>query len=417
MLPSGRFSWCALALGLALLAGARPAAADDGPVSADAPPPKADAVDAGDLWHRIHHRPDEDPAAEPPPARRFFVVAPSVGSKPSTGLTIGLSGNVAFFAGETPGTHISSLVGGFKLSQKGQTTAGAKLATFTPGDRWFFASDTRIQLTSLNTYPLGADALKVAGENVKYDYLRLYDTAYRRLRPGLFVGGGLNVSRHTSVRAASGGALATPYAAYSDRNGFAPSGQTSSGASVGFMLDTRDNAINASHGYLASATYRTFFEGFLGGSSTWQELSLDARAYRPLSADGRRTLAAWVLADTVTGGTAPYLDLPTTGGDNYGRLARGYGEGRYRGADLLYGEIEYRQTVTRNGLLGFVTFLNTTTIGGAGSSTHLFESVAPGAGLGLRVLLNKVSRTNLCADYAWGKQGSRGFYLAIQEAF
>jgi hypothetical protein len=33
------------------------------------------------------------------------------------------------------------------------------------------------------------------------------------------------------------------------------------------------------------------------------------------------------------------------------------------------------------------------------------------------VLLNKKSRTNLCTDYGWGKQGSRGLYLAIQEAF
>jgi hypothetical protein len=47
----------------------------------------------------------------------------------------------------------------------------------------------------------------------------------------------------------------------------------------------------------------------------------------------------------------------------------------------------------------------------------LFESFAPGAGFGFRFLLNKRSRTNLCTDYGWGKDGSRGFYLAIQEAF
>jgi hypothetical protein len=33
------------------------------------------------------------------------------------------------------------------------------------------------------------------------------------------------------------------------------------------------------------------------------------------------------------------------------------------------------------------------------------------------VLLNKHSRTNLTADYGWGKEGSRGLYLGIQEAF
>ena len=38
-------------------------------------------------------------------------------------------------------------------------------------------------------------------------------------------------------------------------------------------------------------------------------------------------------------------------------------------------------------------------------------------GTQLRVLLNKRSRTNLATDYAWGKDGARGFYLGIQEAF
>ena len=117
------------------------------------------------------------------------------------------------------------------------------------------------------------------------------------------------------------------------------------------------------------------------------------------------------------GGTAPYLDLPETAGDTYARSGRGYAEGRYRGEHLLYGEVEYRGTVTSNGLVGVVAFLNGTTVDNSETREKLFQSVAPGAGFGLRLLLNKRSRTNLCADYAWGIQGSRGFYLSIQEAF
>jgi hypothetical protein len=33
------------------------------------------------------------------------------------------------------------------------------------------------------------------------------------------------------------------------------------------------------------------------------------------------------------------------------------------------------------------------------------------------VLFSKRTRTNLCIDYAWGRQGARGFYLGLQEAF
>ena len=63
----------------------------------------------------------------------------------------------------------------------------------------------------------------------------------------------------------------------------------------------------------------------------------------------------------MTGGAAPYLDLPATAAND--RSARGYGEGRYRGDHLVYGEVEYRGALTKGGLLGFVAFLNTTTIG------------------------------------------------------
>jgi hypothetical protein len=33
------------------------------------------------------------------------------------------------------------------------------------------------------------------------------------------------------------------------------------------------------------------------------------------------------------------------------------------------------------------------------------------------VLLNKRSKTNLCFDVGVGRQGSRGIYLAVEEAF
>jgi outer membrane protein assembly factor BamA len=185
--------------------------------------------------------------------------------------------------------------------------------------------------------------------------------------------------------------------------------------SAGVLLDTRDNGINAQRGWFASAAVRTFFDGFLGGDSTWQQVTVDVRTYRKLTHDGRQKLAFWFMSDNVVNGTAPYLDLPATGSD--GRSARGYSDGRYRGEHLAYGEMEYRGTITRSGLLGMVAFVNTTSVDNADANKKLFDDFAPAAGLGLRVLLNKHSRTNLTADYGWGKDGSRGLYLGIQEAF
>ena len=82
------------------------------------------------------------------------------------------------------------------------------------------------------------------------------------------------------------------------------------------------------------------------------------------------------MSDLVTNGTAPYFDLPTTGGD--GHSARGYSEGRYRGNHLAYGEVEYRGTLTSNGLLGMVAFVNTTTIDNAVAGQKLGDLGAGG---------------------------------------
>ena len=69
------------------------------------------------------------------------------------------------------------------------------------------------------------------------------------------------------------------------------------------------------------------------------------------------------------------------------------------------------------GLVGMVAFLNATSLTNLQQDEHLFDSVAIGGGAGVRLLINKRSKTNLCFDFAVGKQGSKGIYLAVQEAF
>ena len=382
--------------------------------------PAPATVDVGDLWREFRRHDDtpRDETSSIEASQRFLVVAPAIGSKPTTGFTVGLNANMAFFRGDPKTTHISSLASGFRVSQKKQMLSNIRFSMFTADDRWYIHGDHRLNWTSQNTYGLGAAAPTAGAENVKFRAVKFYETVYRNVAPGLFVGAGINVSSHANVR--PGDSLLTSwdqsaYVAHTQQHGFPRSGQTSGGATMGLLYDTRDNAINPFKGWLASAAYRTFYKGFLGGDSSWQELYLDLRTYKKVSVDGRHTLAFWAMGDLVTSGTAPYFDLPTTGGD--GRSARGYLEGRYRGNHLAYGEVEYRGTLTSNGLLGMVAFVNTTTLDNAAAGQKLFETWAPAVGAGLRVLLNKRSRTNLATDFAWGKDGARGFYLGIQEAF
>lgn len=428
MIRSG--AWLAAALLLLVAAGSaeaqapppggKPAAATDKQAAATSP--GTEAFDLFDLIRKIRHKEPtpEQQAASADPKARMLALAPVIGYKPSSGALVGVAGNSARFLGDPKTTRISSTVASLTYSTKNQTSVNIRFGAFGADDRWLLDGDNRLQWTSQDTFGLGAATSPDESVNMKFDYIRLYDTAYRKVYRRLHAGVGFHYSAHTGVGPGDGADAAwsdSPYVTYSQTHGFDLESQTSAGVSANIRLDTRDSAINPGRGWLGGVSYRPFFNGFLGGDSTWQELYLETRTYKMLDAGGRHKLAFWLWGDMVTGGVAPYMDLPATGMDKYGRSARGYAEGRFRGERLIYGEMEYRTTLTGNGFLGMVVFLNTTTLSNSESGERLFDHFATGAGAGLRVLLNKRSKTNLCFDFGVGKQGSRGVYLAVEEAF
>jgi hypothetical protein len=384
------------------------------------PPVPAETVDVFDIWRAIRNKEPDAGAAAWDYRTPMKAFAPVIGAKPSAGVLLGVAGNVAFYRGDPATTHISSVVASATVSTESQIAVTDRFTMFASGDRWRLEGDHRFQWTSLETYDLGASADTRTGVTANFDFFRLHHTAYYRVRDGLFLGGGLYFDNHTSVEPLEGEETAwadSPYVTYSNAHGLPLDSQIAAGPSVDVLWDTRDSFINAERGWLAKASYRMLFDGFLGGDSSWEKVTLDVRTYTNVSRDSRHRLAFWAYTDLVVGGVAPYLDLPATGLDTYGRSARGYGEGQFRGEKLAYGEIEYRGTLTRNGLLGMVAFLNTTTVTDLQNGEHLFDAFATGGGAGLRLLINKRSKTNLCFDVGVGKQGSKGVYLAIQEAF
>ena len=95
-------------------------------------------------------------------------------------------------------------------------------------------------------------------------------------------------------------------------------------------------------------------------------------------------------------------------------MGRGYAQGRIRADQLLYGEAEYRVTLTPNGLLGAVAFLNLTS---ASDETGDLQTPNPGGGVGIRIKLNKHSDTNIGIDVGFGAEGSGGVFFGTGEAF
>ena len=82
---------------------------------------------------------------------------------------------------------------------------------------------------------------------------------------------------------------------------------------------------------------------------------------------------------------------------------------------MAYAEGEYRFEITNNGLVGGVVFANAESF--TEISNNKFETVAPGWGFGVRLKLNKFSRTNVALDYGFGLNGSGGLFVNIGEVF
>jgi outer membrane protein assembly factor BamA len=175
--------------------------------------------------------------------------------------------------------------------------------------------------------------------------------------------------------------------------------------------------INPYKGYYAMASWRGGLK-LLGNKENTSYWQLEYRSYHALSKNvPRHLIAFWLMGNFASEGEFPYMILPATGYDQRGRSGRGYVQGRYRGNNFVYGETEYRFPLSRKGgVLGGVVFVNATTADNPVKKLHLFDSVKPGYGFGLRIMADKRSRTNLALDFGFG-ENSGGFYLAASETF
>jgi len=335
---------------------------------------------------------------------------PVVGYTLQTGFAGVLSSNFAFYTSDRKQANISSILTSITYSQYKQIIFPIQADIWTKNNKYNIVTDWRYLKYPSLTYGLGGNSSPDSGYNIDYAYLRLHQAIMRRVSKDLYMGLGYDLDYFWNIKE-----IDPPSGEQTDfqRYGLHAS-ELASGISLHFLYDSRRNQINPENGGYASISYRPNFT-FLGSDASWQSLILDLRKFVRWPGSTRNVLALWSYDWFTTGGAPPYLLLPSTGWDAYSNTARGYIQGRFRSRNMLYLESEYRFTVTPNGLLGGVVFANAQSFSEQGSG-H-FEYVEPGYGLGIRISLNKFSRTNLCVDYGWGTHGSGGFFVNLGEVF
>lgn len=374
------------------------------------------------------------------PRKTMLMVLPNVSSNPANGLLLGVAGSTGFYLGPRQLTRVSSIGFNFAYTTKNQFLAFAKSNIYTNGDKFFLQGDWRYFIYKAPTWGLGTnspDSIKMQnstswqgaetdnlndGYQMSYNYLKLHEILNFELAPYKYVGIGYHLDyfykiRDNSLRLDTTPSQLTPHYLYSKLYEFDTASYILSGLSFNMVYDSRDNLINPYRGYYINFNYR-YNPTFLGSDQNSSALWLEFRTYLPLSKQVPRHLVAfWLFSNFLISGHQPYLSLMALGEDQRARSGRGYIAGRYRGEDMIYGEVEYRFPISQcSKILGGVLFLNAATTSNRTRDVGLFDYFRPGVGAGLRIMLNKNFRTNINLDFGFGKK-SKGFYFSGTETF
>jgi hypothetical protein len=340
--------------------------------------------------------------------RPVISIIPAIGYTLQSRLALILSGNIAFRL--FPGSRISTITASTAYTQNRQFTLPVESNIWTKDNKYNFVGDFRFYKYPQSTFGLGSNSNIHNEDPMNYNFLRFYEIVMRHIAGNFYLGAGYGFDYHWNVTHTG-----PVNGAISDYSVYGTAETTiSSGLTFNALFDSRDNSINTSSGFYASAQYRDNSQ-FLGSSSDYRSVIIDVREFFKFPAHSDNVIALWSYDWLTLSGMPPYLDLPANSWDPYTGTGRGYIQGRFRGAQMVYLESEYRFKISHNGLVGGVFFMNAESFSAA-PGTGL-QSVQPGFGPGVRVKLSKISKTNIAVDYGFGTQGSRGVFVNVGEVF
>jgi hypothetical protein len=363
---------------------------------------------------------------------------PAVAYNPANGWMFGVAASTSWFMGDPISTHQSNLVFNFLYTTKKQWIISSKSNVFLADDQWNLIGDWRYFITSQPTYGLGSstpndfdleqigqESVIVGEQQMDFTLIRFHETILRRVGFSKFyLGVGYHLDIHQKIESYLIGDDLIDFNAefshdyYNKSIGVPVDQYTLSGISLNGIMENRDVAVSPYEHNYAMISYKINPE-FLGSDKSSSTLLLDYRHYFNLSETRKRhIIAAWAMGNFLVSGDLPYMNLPSIGWDMFGRSGRGYSQGRFRGENMLYSEVEYRFPLMKNkDLFGGTIFLNAASFSSKMTGEKLMETINPGYGVGLRVMINKEKRTTITADYGFGQKGNSGFYLNINESF
>lgn len=368
-----------------------------------------DTVDIMAILRHIFKKPEK-----PDPAR--FAILPAIGFNPTFGFTIGFNFTGVFHTKRDMENRLSSVFLNSFYSTKKNINVQLRQNIFFDKNRYYLIGNTQIARLISETYrPYDNNDIYP----VRYGSIKINQQLYRQVAGNFYAGAGLAFEFYRKIvdeKLNTANNEFTPHYNYSTLKNFDTLNYNTNGFMFGLLYHTQEHPLRSYGGWFANIWVR-FNTSWLGSAKNESMLFTDIRKYISLSKrNPEHVLAFWNLSAINLSGDLPFLALPATGLDLYNRSGRAYAIGRFRGKDYFYLESEYRFPISRRKLFSGIAFINVQTYSLEGNYS-LFTRYSPSAGAGLRILINKRTRSNLCLDYAIGFDGKSGVFFGLNEVF
>ncbi len=359
-----------------------------------------------------------------------ITIVPNVAANPTIGGQLGIKAVAGKRLGDDPNTLLSVGATSASITTKGIIYFYVNHNIFTPGNKWNIQGNFVVAKTVTPDYGVGigrditgespTDEVLVNPDRKVYPihsyYLNFREKIYKEVEKNLFLGAGLEFNVRRDITNKDTVNNATPSSVYNNQHGLPQDHYSADGFLFNVQYTTRDNPNRAYKGIYFDAGFR-INQTWIGSTKNSVQFTTDLRKYISLSDESPETvLALWNWGSYLLSGTLPYLELPGTARDVTFRSGRGYTSQYFKGTEFNDTEAEFRFPILPNKFISGVVFGNMQSANDE-QGTKLFQVFQPGYGAGLRVLFNKVTRTNLALDYAFGRYGNKGFFLNLNEAF
>lgn len=331
------------------------------------------------------------------------LVVPAVYYSPETKLAGGVAGFGYFrLPGETLDDRPSSVKGDFIYTVNKQLLVQLSPTLYIDHGKFLLESEVSYERLFDRFWGIGPNTPKENDDPFNYTLFRGRVGLSRQLAPFAYFGMQAHAEEITvtSLERPDGELAKNPLV-------LGRGGSLVTGLGFRFVYDSRDNYLSSRTGTYV-AVQGMFYGRALGGTHSYSLFTVDVRKYFPvwfghvIALQGYGASTYW---------DVPFSHLPALGGQF---RMRGYFEGRFRDANAVIAQAEYRFPIVWR--FGGVAF------GSAGMVAPSLLDFKPAdikgaAGGGLRFLFDKDERLNGRFDVGVSNEGEANFYLQINEAF